>query len=707
MPSEMNNTNTILYYVLFGGERVSATTFTLENRCSNTIWPGTLTADNGAALGGGGFSLAPGASTQLSAPAGWSGRFWPRTGCNFDGSGNGKCDTGDCGKLMCTGAGIPPVTLAEFTIGGDKDFYDVSLVDGYNVGLGIRTSGGTGSCRYTSCASDVNKNCPTELQVTNAGSVIACKSACMAFNTPEYCCTGDHSTPQTCSPTQYSQIFKNACPSAYSYAYDDPSRSRVSATVFTLQNLCSYTVWAGTLCGNGKAVLGGGGFALAPSASTQFSAPPGWSGRFWARTDCNFDATSNGICVTGDCGGKLQCTGSGVPPATLAEFTSGNTSNTKDFYDVSLVDGYNVGIGIQTSGGTGDCRYAGCIADLNKSCPPELQVINNGSVVACKSACAAFEMEADNPNGNVPPPNPPLVVPTAVPLGPVALPVNHSEKPEKFNDAGLKYRPLNLPSKTFVATQFGLAHYAATVSPSLAVAALHWPLLHQPNSRLHPVGRAGFGPEQVATLTDQAMEYATLATVVASFSALDRGATSHPHRIYHRQWYNVGIGIQTFGSTGDCRYAGCIADLNQNCLPELQVVNAGSVIACKSACAAFGTPEYCCSGACNTPATCPPTNYSELFKNACPNAYSYAYDDASSTFTCTGADYLITLGETGSNSKVADGDLAANLAETAEVAMSHRLDEFCLARRDNNVEAHGEGVLRLVDSNDGILFSWK
>ncbi|KAE9458543.1 hypothetical protein C3L33_09545, partial [Rhododendron williamsianum] len=112
---------------------------------------------------------------------------------------------------------------------------------------------------------------------------------------------------------------------------------RVSATVFTLENNCSYTIWAGTLCGNGVGVLGDGGFALAPGASTQFPAPTGWSGRFWARTSCNFDGSGNGACVTGDCGGSLQCTGSGVLPATLAEFTLNGWSG-MDFYDVSLVD---------------------------------------------------------------------------------------------------------------------------------------------------------------------------------------------------------------------------------------------------------------------------------------------------------------------------------------------------------------------------------
>ncbi|KAL0360532.1 UNVERIFIED_CONTAM: Thaumatin-like protein 1 [Sesamum radiatum] len=32
-----------------------------------------------------------------------------------------------------------------------------------------------------------------------------------------------------------------------------------------------------------------------------------------------------------------------------------------------------------------------------------------------------------------------------------------------------------------------------------------------------------------------------------------------------------------------------------------------------------------------------------MFKNACPRSYSYAFDDATSTFTCSGADYTITF----------------------------------------------------------------
>ncbi|BAT75952.1 hypothetical protein VIGAN_01389100 [Vigna angularis var. angularis] len=46
------------------------------------------------------------------------------------------------GGLKCIDGGVLPGTLVEFKIGssgnGNKDFYDVSLVDGYNVGIGVR-----------------------------------------------------------------------------------------------------------------------------------------------------------------------------------------------------------------------------------------------------------------------------------------------------------------------------------------------------------------------------------------------------------------------------------------------------------------------------------------------------------------------------------------------------------------------------------------
>ncbi|MCO5573804.1 hypothetical protein L7F22_027579 [Adiantum nelumboides] len=234
---------------------VLCTIFTLVNSCSYQIWPGV---SGTPPLGAGGFTLPPGQSTVLRPPSGWSGRIWGRTGCAFDANtGQGACATGDCGGILeCKGAGgAPPVTLAEFTL-GDKDFYDVSLVDGYNlpltvsaIGADVAPTGGAGTggttfvCATAGCTSDAllggtgGATCPAQLIQTNsAGQAVACRSACEAFAAPQYCCTGAFSTPQTCGPSSYSQLFKSACPTAYSYAYDDPS------STFTCGGAAGYTI---------------------------------------------------------------------------------------------------------------------------------------------------------------------------------------------------------------------------------------------------------------------------------------------------------------------------------------------------------------------------------------------------------------------------------------------------------------------------------
>ncbi|KAK1300594.1 hypothetical protein QJS10_CPB13g00109 [Acorus calamus] len=208
----------------------TATVFTIKNLCNYTIWPATISGNGATSLGGGGFPLPAGASTSLSAPSGWSGRFWARTGCLFDSptTTSGNCTTGDCaGNLHCTVGGVPPVTLAEFTLASDPtrlDFYDVSLVDGYNVGVSV-TPSGSDTCPDAGCVGDVNDRCPEELRVVDkeTGVTVACKSACEAFGGERYCCTGSHASPGTCGPSEYSRLFKAACPRAYSYAYDDAS----------------------------------------------------------------------------------------------------------------------------------------------------------------------------------------------------------------------------------------------------------------------------------------------------------------------------------------------------------------------------------------------------------------------------------------------------------------------------------------------------
>lgn len=224
----------------------AARTFTFVNNTANTVWVGASNNPGYDLPDGGGWELAPGASYTISLPPGWAGRFWGRTGCTFDEMGNGYCETGDCGgRLLCGGAwGALPATLAEFKLDGWQglDFYDISLVDGYNLPVTIATSAGDNhfGCEGATCLPDLNAICPAELQVKNgSGTVVACNSACTAFNTDQFCCRGDYGVPETCIPSEwpvnYAQFFKDAYPNAYSYAYDDPT------STFTCTG-CSYTI---------------------------------------------------------------------------------------------------------------------------------------------------------------------------------------------------------------------------------------------------------------------------------------------------------------------------------------------------------------------------------------------------------------------------------------------------------------------------------
>lgn len=222
-----------LMFFVFKGV-FGATTFTFSNKCDYTVWPGILGTP---ALDTTGFELPEGKSRSLQAPVGWSGRFWGRTRCNFDGLGHGSCVTGDCGsgQMECNGAGAtPPATLAEFTLGsGTQDFYDVSLVDGYNLQMIVEASGGSGECGTTGCIDDLNRRCPSELKVADGGG---CKSACDTFGTPEFCCKGAFDSPAACRPTAYSEVFKSACPKSYSYAYDD------ATSTFTCMGATDYVI---------------------------------------------------------------------------------------------------------------------------------------------------------------------------------------------------------------------------------------------------------------------------------------------------------------------------------------------------------------------------------------------------------------------------------------------------------------------------------
>ena len=89
-----------------------------------------------------------------------------RKDCDFSKEGPTQCASGGCnGGLECdanTGTGVPPVTLAEFTLANSEgnvdklDNYDVSLVDGYNMPMAITNNQ---NCPVAGCFVDLGPNC--------------------------------------------------------------------------------------------------------------------------------------------------------------------------------------------------------------------------------------------------------------------------------------------------------------------------------------------------------------------------------------------------------------------------------------------------------------------------------------------------------------------------------------------------------------------
>ncbi|KAJ7846185.1 Osmotin thaumatin-like protein [Mycena leptocephala] len=228
-------------------------TVTVYNACPFTMWPALFTSAGGRPTQATGWAAPSFTKVTFTVPSDWNGRIWGRRNCDFSSNpGPNSCLDGGCnGGLLCdvnTGTGVPPATLAEFNFnGGGSDWFDgksfnfdatscphmllsVSLVDGYNLPMRIDNNVG---CGIPSCPVDLGPNCPAAQKgpFDSSGFPVGCKSACTvdalngnAGDSPN-CCSGSHSTAATCPPsgvTNYA-YFKNNCPNAYAYAYDESS----------------------------------------------------------------------------------------------------------------------------------------------------------------------------------------------------------------------------------------------------------------------------------------------------------------------------------------------------------------------------------------------------------------------------------------------------------------------------------------------------
>ncbi|PQE21275.1 thaumatin family protein [Rutstroemia sp. NJR-2017a WRK4] len=275
----------------------------VTNMCPEPLWPGIGT-QAGTGPGVGGFMLGMGETKSLTVSPDWQGRIWGRTNCSFAPGGNSAsnangnngagaaCMTGDCGgRLDCAVTGETPVTLAEFDLagnGGSQTFYDISLVDGYNLPMGViyipgenpklqaippnlvnaaciatagylappattGTNGNASTDAYpiplesTADNDSIARWCPWDLQKTppdKPGDGVypypddniqrpvfdPCLSSCSKTNAPKDCCTGEYDQPAKCPKTQFALVADKICPDAYGYAFDDQTSTFIVPT---------------------------------------------------------------------------------------------------------------------------------------------------------------------------------------------------------------------------------------------------------------------------------------------------------------------------------------------------------------------------------------------------------------------------------------------------------------------------------------------
>ena len=170
-----------------------------------------------------------------------------------------------------------------------------------------------------------------------------------------------------------------------------------AAHKFTFLNWCEQDIWVGSFGQAGTPSINGGGWLMparlrgvAPKPMT-FDVGIGNNARIWPRTECKFPGDGQDHCATGGCvdaTGKfaLKCESGGQPPAALVEWHLDAPSGLDlkipiDYYDGSLVDGFNIPTKMTAVAGTFNpkadpgmdedrwCAPAGCAA--TPVCPAE------------------------------------------------------------------------------------------------------------------------------------------------------------------------------------------------------------------------------------------------------------------------------------------------------------------------------------------------
>ncbi|XP_055325704.1 uncharacterized protein LOC129579578 [Sitodiplosis mosellana] len=230
----------------------------VKNQNSFPIWIETLTNNNGAPLSNEIKRINPGGGIKYEiSDHGWAGRVWPKIGCNRNGA---NCEFGQSIAPCPSGGCHPPAdTKVEFFFprinSNQNSFYDISLVDGFSLAseiIPIRNGNHfqQGTCVRTDCRLTPNQ-CPGNekfglgnLSVQKNNRPVGCLSPCKKWNYPapygqgrneqqgdgrKLCCPSPVSVEECrrgiVAQTEYVNLVRRACPTAYSFAYDDDGGS--------------------------------------------------------------------------------------------------------------------------------------------------------------------------------------------------------------------------------------------------------------------------------------------------------------------------------------------------------------------------------------------------------------------------------------------------------------------------------------------------
>lgn len=143
--------------------------------------------------------------------------------------------------MNCTGPGASPITILDIALASSSpaDSYDISLVDGFNLPVELKTST---ACPTVGCPTDFNPWCPNDARgvIGSDGSTLACKNE-----------------------EKYWDAFAKGCPKVYIKATAGGNSASASQQC-PGSNSADYTI---TFCPSDTVVFNGGSESTPPSST--------------------------------------------------------------------------------------------------------------------------------------------------------------------------------------------------------------------------------------------------------------------------------------------------------------------------------------------------------------------------------------------------------------------------------------------------------